>query len=163
MLSKVEADVLIEGLTEIQEKAQATLKNLENNMRIYECQQTDFENKNSTPNTQMQAIIKERNSLEKMRNETSAMLEKVYSVSHICKLIIEEEHTFNKDFLDFLDRIGQQHQFPLRRYAEKLFKKFDKERKYRMMKLYVQISLPDYRNKSRERIMNNTIAKRIRQ
>lgn len=149
MLSKEEADVLIEGLTDIQEKAQATLKNLEKNMLIYE-------NEKANPHTQMQAVMEERNSLEKMRNETSAMLEKVYSISHICKLIIEEEHTFNKDFLDFLDRIGQQHQFPIRRYAEKLLKKFDKERKHRLMKLYIQMLIP---GKSRERIMDNAIAK----
>lgn len=161
MLSKEEADVLIEGLTEIQEKAQATLKNLENNMRIYDSQQTDFENEKTNPHIQMQAIIKERNSLEKLRTETSAMLEKVYSVSRICKLIIEEEHTFNEDFFDFLDRIGQQHQFPLRRYAEKLFKKFDKERKYRLMKLYVQMSLPDSHRKSSVRGMDHAIAKKV--
>lgn len=163
MLSREEVEVLSRALEDVQEKAVATQENLENNMRIFECQQADFENEKANLHTQMQAVIEERNSLKKMRNETNDMLEKIYSVSDICKHIIEEEHTLNKDFLDFLDSIGQRNNIPLRQNVEKLFKKFDKERKDRMMKQYGQMSIPDYRNKSRSRTMDDVIAQRMRQ
>lgn len=129
MLTKQELDVLSKAMSDVQEKAKETQENLENNMRMFECQQADFENEKATLKTQMQAILEEKKNLDKMRKSTNDMLERVYSVSDICNRIIEEEHTLNKDFLDFLDTIGQKNNIPLRQNIEKLFKKFDKERK----------------------------------
>lgn len=126
MLSKHELDILSQAMADVQEKAQATQENLENNMRIFECQQTDFENEKANLKTQMQAVLEEKEKLDKIRKSTNDMLERVYSVSDVCKKILQEEHTLNKDFLDFLDRLGQKNNIPLRERVEQLFKKFDK-------------------------------------
>lgn len=162
MLSKQELDVLSQAMADVQEKAQATQKDLENNVRIFECQQADFENEKANLHTQMQAVIEEREKLDKMRKNTNEMLERVYSVSDVCNKILEEEHTLNKDFLAFLDTIGQRNNIPLRQNIEKLFKKFDKERKEEMEKKYGVTSVPDYR-KSRGRTLDDVITQHIKQ
>ena len=50
----------------------------------------------------------------------------------------------------------------MRQNIEKLFKKFDKERKERMKKRYGESTIPDYR-KTKERTMDDVIAQHIRQ
>ena len=162
MLSKHELDILSQAMADVQEKAQATQENLENNMRIFECQQTDFENEKANLKTQMQAVLEEKEKLDRMRTTTNDMLERVYSVSDVCKKILQEEHTLNKDFLDFLDRLGQQNNIPLRERVERLFKKFDKERRELLEKKHRETTIPDYR-KSRQRTMDDVITQFARQ
>ena len=162
MLSKEELEVLSKAMSDVQEKAKVTQENLENSVRMFECQQADFENEKATLKTQMQAILEEREKLNKMRKSTNDMLERVYSVSDICNKIIEEEHTLNKDFLDFLDTIGQKNNIPLRQNIEKLFKKFDRERKERMKKRYEESAIPDYR-RTKAPTLDDVIARRIRE
>lgn len=162
MLSKEELDILAKAMEDVQEKAQATQENLENNMRIFECQQADFENEKANLKTQMQAVLEEKEKLDRMRTTTNDMLERVYSVSDVCKKILQEEHTLNKDFLDFLDRLGQQNNIPLRERVERLFKKFDKERRELLEKRYGETTIPDYR-KSRQRTMDDVITQFARQ
>ena len=162
MLSKHELDILSQAMADVQEKAQATQENLENNMRIFECQQTDFENEKANLKTQMQAVLEEKEKLDKIRKSTNDMLERVYSVSDVCKKILQEEHTLNKDFLDFLDRLGQQNNIPLRERVERLFKKFDKERRELLEKKHRETTIPDYR-KSRQRTMDDVITQFARQ
>ena len=162
MLSKHELDILSQAMADVQEKAQATQENLENNMRIFECQQTDFENEKANLKTQMQAVLEEKEKLDKIRKSTNDMLERVYSVSDVCKKILQEEHTLNKDFLDFLDRLGQKNSIPLRERVEQLFKKFDKERRELLEKKHRESTIPDYR-KSRQRTMDDVITQFARQ
>lgn len=162
MLSKEELDILAKAMEDVQEKAQATQENLENNMRIFECQQADFENEKANLKTQMQAVLEEKEKLDRMRTTTNDMLERVYSVSDVCKKILQEEHTLNKDFLDFLDRLGQQNNIPLRERVERLFKKFDKERRELLEKKHRETTIPDYR-KSRQRTMDDVITQFARQ
>ena len=162
MLSKHELDILSQAMADVQEKAQATQENLENNMRIFECQQTDFENEKANLKTQMQAVLEEKEKLDKIRKSTNDMLERVYSVSDVCKKILQEEHTLNKDFLDFLDRLGQKNNIPLRERVEQLFKKFDKERRELLEKKHRESTIPDYR-KSRQRTMDDVITQFARQ
>lgn len=162
MLSKHELDILSQAMADVQEKAQATQENLENNMRIFECQQTDFENEKANLKTQMQAVLEEKEKLDKIRKSTNDMLERVYSVSDVCKKILQEEHTLNKDFLDFLDRLGQENNIPLRERVEQLFKKFDKERRELLEKKHRETTIPDYR-KSRQRTMDDVITQFARQ
>ena len=162
MLSKEELDILAKAMEDVQEKAQATQENLENNMRIFECQQTDFENEKANLKTQMQAVLEEKEKLDKIRKSTNDMLERVYSVSDVCKKILQEEHTLNKDFLDFLDRLGQKNNIPLRERVEQLFKKFDKERRELLEKKHRESTIPDYR-KSRQRTMDDVITQFARQ
>ena len=94
MLSKHELDILSQAMADVQEKAQATQENLENNMRIFECQQTDFENEKANLKTQMQAVLEEKEKLDKIRKSTNDMLERVYSVSDVCKKNIPLIKTF---------------------------------------------------------------------
>ena len=162
MLSKHELDILSQAMADVQEKAQATQENLENNMRIFECQQADFENEKANLKTQMQAVLEEKEKLDKIRKSTNDMLERVYSVSDVCKKILQEEHTLNKDFLDFLDRLGQKNNIPLRERVEQLFKKFDKERRELLEKKHRETTIPDYR-KSRQRTMDDVITQFARQ
>lgn len=162
MLSKHELDILSQAMADVQEKAQATQENLENNMRIFECQQADFENEKANLKTQMQAVLEEKEKLDKIRKSTNDMLERVYSVSDICNKIIEAEHSLNQDFLDFLDKLGRQTNIPLRQNVEKLFKQFDRERKERLKRAYEKPTAPERPN-VRKRTMDDVIAERIRQ
>lgn len=162
MLSREELDILAKAMEDVQEKAKETQENLENNMRIFECQQADFENEKASLKTQMQSVLEEKEKLDKMRKSTNDMLERVYSISDICNKMIQEEHTLNRDFLDFLDKVGQRNNIPLRQNVEKLYKRFDKERRERLEKRYSQSSIPDYR-KPKQRTMDDVIAQHIRQ
>ena len=162
MLSKEELDILAKAMEDVQEKAQATQENLEINMKLFECQQADFENEKANLKTQMQAVLEEKEKLDKIRKSTNDMLERVYSVSDVCKKILQEEHTLNKDFLDFLDRLGQKNNIPLRERVEQLFKKFDKERRELLEKKHRETPIPDYR-KSRQRTMDDVITQFARQ
>lgn len=162
MLSKEELDTLAKAMEDVQEKAQATQENLETNMKLFECQQADFENEKANLKTQMQTVLAEKEKLNKMRKETDEMLEKVYSVSDMCSKMIEEEHNLNKDFLDFLDKLGRQTNIPLRQNVEKLFKQFDRERKERLKRAYEKPTAPERPN-VRKRTMDDVIAERIRQ
>ena len=60
MLSKQELDTLASGNVGCTGKAKATQENLENNMRIFECQQADFENEKASLKTQMQSVLEEK-------------------------------------------------------------------------------------------------------
>lgn len=162
MLSKKELDILSKAMEDVQEKAKETQENLENNMRIFECQQADFENEKANLQTQMQAVLEEKKTIKKMRDDADGMLEKIYSVSEICKRIIEEEHTLNKDFLTFLDRVGKRNNIPIRQNVEQLFKKFDRERRERLEKRYGETTIPDYR-KQTQRTMDDVITQFSRQ
>ena len=129
MLDRAELDVLAKAMADVQEKARSTQENLENNMKIFECQQEDFQKEKANLQTQMKSLIEEKNAIKKMKNETDDMLEKVYSVSDVCQKVLEKEHTLNKDFLDFLDRLGQKYNRQYRSTVEKLYKMFNEERK----------------------------------
>lgn len=129
MLDREELDVLAKAMADVQEKVRSTQENLENNMKIFECQQEDFQKEKANLQTQMKSLIEEKNAIKKMKNETDDMLEKVYSVSDVCQKVLEKEHTLNKDFLDFLDRLGQKYNRQYRSTVEKLYKMFNEERK----------------------------------
>lgn len=129
MLDREELDVLAKAMADVQAKARSTQENLENNMRVFECQQADFQKEKANLQTQMKSLIEEKNAIKKMKNEADDMLEKVYSVSDVCQKVLEKEHTLNKDFLDFLDRLGQKYNRQYRSTVEKLYKMFNEERK----------------------------------
>lgn len=132
MLSQHELDVLSQAMADVQEKAKATQESLENNMRVFECQQADFENEKANLRTQMEAVIAEREKVKKIKAETDGMLEKAYSISDICKKILASEHTLNKDFLDFLERYGNRTNKRYRKAVEELYRKFNEERRTKM-------------------------------
>lgn len=129
MLDREELDVLSKAMADVQAKVRSTQENLENNLKLFECQQEDFQKEKANLQTQMKSLIEEKNAIKKMKNETDDMLEKVYSVSDVCQKVLEKEHTLNKDFLDFLDRLGQKYNRQYRSTVEKLYKMFNEERK----------------------------------
>lgn len=129
MLDREELDTLARAMADVQAKAQAAQENLENNMKIFECQQEDFQKEKADLQTQMKSLIEEKNAIKKLKSEADGMLEKAYSVSDICQHILAQEHTLNKDFLDFLDRLGQKNNKQYRNTVEKLYKMFDDERR----------------------------------
>lgn len=129
MLDREELDVLAKAMADVQAKAQAAQENLENNMKIFECQQEDFQKERANLQTQMKSLIEEKNAIKKLKSEADGMLEKAYSVSDVCQHILAKEHTLNKDFLDFLDRLGQKNNKQYRNTVEKLYKMFDEERR----------------------------------
>ena len=129
MLDREELDVLAKAMADVQAKAQAAQENLENNMKIFECQQEDFQKERANLQTQMKSLIEEKNAIKKLKSEADGMLEKAYSVSDVCQHILAKEHTLNKDFLDFLDRLGQKNNKQYRSTVEKLYKMFDDERR----------------------------------
>lgn len=129
MLDREELDTLARAMADVQAKAQAAQENLENNMKIFECQQEDFQKEKANLQTQMKSLIEEKNAIKKMKAEADGMLEKAYSVSDVCQHILAKEHTLNKDFLDFLDRLGQKNNKQYRSTVEKLYRMFDEERR----------------------------------
>lgn len=129
MLDREELDALSKAMADVQAKAQAAQENLENNMKLFECQQEDFQKEKANLQTQMRSLIEEKNAIKKMKAEADGMLEKAYSVSDVCQHILAKEHTLNKDFLDFLDRLGQKNNKQYRSTVEKLYKMFNEERK----------------------------------
>lgn len=129
MLDRAELDALSKAMADVQASARATQENLENNLKIFECQQEDFQKEKANLQTQMKSLIEEKNAIKKMKAEADGMLEKAYSVSDICQHILAKEHTLNKDFLDFLDRLGLKNNKQYRSTVEKLYKMFDDERR----------------------------------
>ena len=129
MLDREELDVLAKAMADVQAKAQAAQENLENNMKIFECQQEDFQKEKANLQTQMKSLIEEKNAIKKLKSEADGMLEKAYSVSDVCQHILAQEHTLSKDFLDFLDRLGRKNNKQYRNTVEKLYKMFDDERR----------------------------------
>lgn len=129
MLDRAELDALSKAMADVQASARATQENLENNLKIFECQQEDFQKEKANLQTQMKSLIEEKNAIKKMKAEADGMLEKAYSVSDICQHILAKEHTLNKDFLDFLDRLGQKNNKQYRSTVEKLYRMFDDERR----------------------------------
>ena len=129
MLDREELDVLSKAMADVQAKVRSTQENLENNLKLFECQQEDFQKEKANLQTQMKSLIEEKNAIKKLKSEADGMLEKAYSVSDVCQHILAQEHTLNKDFLDFLDRLGQKNNKQYRSTVEKLYKMFDDERR----------------------------------
>lgn len=153
-LERMELDALAEAMMNVQENAKATHEQLQNSMRIFECQQADFENEKANLQTQMKAVIDEKKEVEKMRENADDMLQKAFSVSDICHKILHNESTLNKQFLDFLDREGQRRNKQIRQSVENLYKRFDEERRSKMTEL--DYELDAIRSQSRhQRLMDS--------
>lgn len=129
MLDREELDTLARAMADVQAKVRSTQENLENNLKLFECQQEDFQKEKANLQTQMKSLIEEKNAIKKLKSEADDMLEKAYSVSDVCQHILAQEHTLNKDFLDFLDRMGRKYNKQYRNTVEKLYKMFDDERR----------------------------------
>lgn len=131
-IEKYQVDELARLMKEVQEKAVETHEQLANNMRVFECQQADFEQEKANLQTQMKALVEERNAVKKMRADADGMLQKSYKVADICRSVLQQENMMEDDFLDFLDRESQRRNKPVRQTFENLYKKFDMERRAKL-------------------------------
>lgn len=131
-IEKYQVDELARLMKEVQEKAVQTHEQLENNMKVFECQQADFEQEKANLQTQMKALVEERNAVKKMRADADGMLQKSYKVADICRHVLQQENMMEDDFLDFLDRESQRRNKPVRQTFENLYKKFDMERRAKL-------------------------------
>lgn len=131
-IEKYQVDELARLMKEVQEKAVETHEQLENNMKVFECQQADFEQEKANLQTQMKALVEERNAVKKMRADANGMLQKSYKVADICRSVLQQENMMEDDFLDFLDRESQRRNKPVRQTFENLYKKFDMERRAKL-------------------------------
>ena len=131
-IEKYQVDELARLMKEVQEKAVQTHEQLENNMKVFECQQADFEQEKANLQTQMKALVEERNAVKKMRADADGMLQKSYKVADICRSVLQQENMMEDDFLDFLDRESQRRNKPVRQTFENLYKKFDMERRAKL-------------------------------
>lgn len=131
-IEQYKVDELARLMKEVQEKAVETHKQLADNMRVFECQQADFEQEKANLQTQMKALVEERNAVKKMRADADGMLQKSYKVADICRSVLQQENMMEDDFLDFLDRESQRRNKPVRQTFENLYKKFDMERRAKL-------------------------------
>lgn len=153
-IEKYQVDELARLMKEVQEKAVETHEQLADNMRVFECQQADFEQEKANLQTQMKALVEERNAVKKMRADADGMLQKSYKVADICRSVLQQENMMEDDFLDFLDRESQRRNKPVRQTFENLYKKFDMERRAK---------LSPYANELDELSENREKARRARQ
>ena len=65
MLDREELDVLSKAMADVQAKAQAAQENLENNLKLFECQQEDFQKEKANLQIQMKSLIEEKNDNQK--------------------------------------------------------------------------------------------------
>lgn len=84
-IEQYKVDELARLMKEVQKKAVETHEQLENNMKVFECQQADFEQEKANLQTQMKALVEERNAVKKMRADANGMLQKSYKVADICR------------------------------------------------------------------------------
>lgn len=131
-IEKYQVDELARLMKEVQEKAVQTHEQLENNMKVFECQQADFEQEKANLQTQMKALVEERNAVKKMRADADGMLQKSYKVADICRHVLQQENMMEDDFLDFLDRESQRRNKPVRQTFENLYRRFDEERRAKL-------------------------------
>lgn len=131
-IEQYKVDELARLMKEVQEKAVETHEQLADNMRVFECQQADFEQEKANLQTQMKALVEERNAVKKMRADANGMLQKSYKVADICRSVLQQENMMEDDFLDFLDRESQRRNKPVRQTFENLYKKFDMERRAKL-------------------------------
>ena len=131
-IEKYQVDELARLMKEVQEKAVQTHEQLENNMKVFECQQADFEQEKANLQTQMKALVEERSAVKKMRADADGMLQKSYKVADICRHVLQQENMMEDDFLDFLDRESQRRNKPVRQTFENLYRRFDEERRAKL-------------------------------
>lgn len=131
-IEKYQVDELARLMKEVQKKAVETHEQLENNMKVFECQQADFEQEKANLQTQMKALVEERNAVKKMRADANGMLQKSYKVADICRSVLQQENMMEDDFLDFLDRESQRRNKPVRQTFENLYRRFDEERRAKL-------------------------------
>lgn len=121
-IRKSELDKLELLAADVMAKAKAGQQEIEKEREILSVQQTALDNDRATVQAQTQALIAEKASIEKMKEE-------VCSIAEICNQILSDEKNLNAKFLEFLGRESKRTGKPFQKIVEELFKRFQKERR----------------------------------
>ncbi len=121
-IRKSEMDKLEMAVADVMAKAKAGQQEIEKEREILSVQQTALDNDKATVQAQTQALIAEKVSVEKMKEE-------VCSIAEICNQILSDEKNLNAKFLEFLERESRRTGKPFQKLVEELYKRFQKERR----------------------------------
>ena len=121
-IRKSELDKLELLAADVMAKAKAGQQEIEKEREILSVQQTALDNDRATVQAQTQALIAEKVSVEKMKEE-------VCSIAEICNQILSDEKNLNAKFLEFLERESRRTGKPFQKLVEELYKRFQKERR----------------------------------
>ena len=115
-------DKLEMAVADVMAKAKAGQQELEKGQEILSAKQTALDNERATVQAQTQALIAEKVSVEKMKEE-------ICSIAEICNQILSDEKNLNAKFLEFLERESRRTGKPFQKLVEELYKRFQKERR----------------------------------
>ena len=115
-------DKLEMAVADVMAKAKAGQQELEKGQEILSAKQTALDNERATVQAQTQALIAEKVSVEKMKEE-------ICSIAEICNQILSDEKNLNAKFLEFLERESRRTGKPFQKLVEDLYKRFQKERR----------------------------------
>ena len=121
-IRKSEMDKLEMAVADVMAKAKAGQQELEKGQEILSAKQTALDNERATVQAQTQALIAEKVSVEKMKEE-------ICSIAEICNQILSDEKNLNAKFLEFLERESRRTGKPFQKLVEELYKRFQKERR----------------------------------
>lgn len=121
-IRKSEMDKLEMAVADVMAKAKAGQQELEKGQEILSAKQTALDNERATVQAQTQALIAEKVSVEKMKEE-------ICSIAEICNQILSDEKNLNAKFLEFLERESRRTGKPFQKLVEDLYKRFQKERR----------------------------------
>lgn len=121
-IRKSELDKLELLAADVMAKAKAGQQEIEKEREILSVQQTALDNDRATVQAQTQALIAEKASIEKTKEE-------VYSLAEICNQILSDEKNLNAKFLEFLERESKRTGKPFQKLVEDLYKRFQEDRR----------------------------------
>ncbi len=121
-IRKSELDKLELLAADVMAKAKAGQQEIEKEREILSVQQTALDNDRATVQAQTQALIVEKASIEKTKEE-------VYSLAEICNQILSDEKNLNAKFLEFLGRESKRTGKPFQKIVEDLYKRFQEDRR----------------------------------
>ena len=121
-IRKSELDKLELLAADVMAKAKAGQQEIEKEREILSVQQTALDNDRATVQAQTQALIAEKVSVEKMKEE-------VCSIAEICNQILSDEKNLNAKFLEFLGRESKRTGKPFQKIVEDLYKRFQEDRR----------------------------------
>lgn len=129
MLRKQELESLEKAMQALRSSAKAKQEKLEREEEILSVQKAAVERDSANVRTQLQALAMEKMSVRDMRMEAEKMLEKAKSTATVCNQILSSEKHLNQKFLEFCDRESKKYNCDLKGLLERLYKKFQKERR----------------------------------
>lgn len=128
-LRKEEMERLENVIREMQKAAKVNQKEIEESRETLAAQQTALANDRANVQEQIKALVEEKAAVQQMKQDAEKMLSEVYSAADVCNQILSDERNLNQKFLEFLDREGKRTNTQIREFVERLYKKFQKERK----------------------------------